>query len=60
MMQEEDDMLYCSCITLDSELLTDDSNMFSSTSESSDNDISSGTYRVITAAHKLGSLTKNE
>ena len=28
--------------------------------ESSDNDITSGTYRVITAAHKLGSLTKNE
>ena len=28
--------------------------------ESSDNDISSGTYRVITAANKLGSLTKNE
>jgi len=28
--------------------------------EDSDNDISSGTYRVITAAHKLGSLKQNE
>ena len=28
--------------------------------EKSDNDIGTGTFRVITAAHKLGSLKQNE